>query len=95
MAVWGVARSQGVRPAVVFFPLGYPFPYGPDEVDGVHVETTDDFCQKNAYAHHSLHPGKAILMILYLRGHRIGRKLYDYVELLGVFFQTTTNLLLF
>jgi hypothetical protein len=28
-AVWGVARPQGGRPAAVFFPLGYPFPYGP------------------------------------------------------------------
>jgi hypothetical protein len=27
-AVWGVARPQGGRPAAVFFPLGYPFPYG-------------------------------------------------------------------
>jgi hypothetical protein len=26
---WGVARLQGVRPAAVFFPLGYPFSYGP------------------------------------------------------------------
>jgi hypothetical protein len=24
-----VARPQGVRPAAVFFPLGYPFQYGP------------------------------------------------------------------
>jgi hypothetical protein len=25
----GVARPQGGRPPAVFFPLGYPFPYGP------------------------------------------------------------------
>jgi hypothetical protein len=30
MAIWGVARPQGGHPAAVFFPLGYPFPYGPD-----------------------------------------------------------------
>jgi hypothetical protein len=29
MAVWGMARPQGGRPAAVFFHLGYPFPYGP------------------------------------------------------------------
>jgi hypothetical protein len=29
MAVWGVASPQGWRPVAVFFPLGYPFPYGP------------------------------------------------------------------
>jgi hypothetical protein len=28
-AVWGVARPQGGRLAAVFFPLGYPFAYGP------------------------------------------------------------------
>jgi hypothetical protein len=28
-AVFGVARSQGERPAAVFYPLGYPTPYGP------------------------------------------------------------------
>jgi hypothetical protein len=28
-AVLGVARPQGGQPAAVFFPLGYPFPYGP------------------------------------------------------------------
>jgi hypothetical protein len=28
MAVWG-SRPQGGRPTTVFFPLGYPFPYGP------------------------------------------------------------------
>jgi hypothetical protein len=28
-AVWGVARPQGGRLAAIFFPLGYPFPYGP------------------------------------------------------------------
>jgi hypothetical protein len=28
-AVWGVARPQGKQPAAVFFPLGYPMPYGP------------------------------------------------------------------
>jgi hypothetical protein len=27
--IWEVAHSQGGRPAAVFFPLGYPFPYGP------------------------------------------------------------------
>jgi hypothetical protein len=30
--VWGVAGPQGGRPAAVFFPLGYPFPYGPDQL---------------------------------------------------------------
>jgi hypothetical protein len=29
-AIWGVAHPQGGRPAAVFFPLGYPFPYGPE-----------------------------------------------------------------
>jgi hypothetical protein len=28
-ALSGVACSEGGRPAAVFFPLGYPFPYGP------------------------------------------------------------------
>jgi hypothetical protein len=35
MAVWGVARPQGGRPAAIFFPLGYPFPYGPGSRDWV------------------------------------------------------------
>jgi hypothetical protein len=30
MAVWEVAHPQGERPAAVFFPLGYPYPYGPE-----------------------------------------------------------------
>jgi hypothetical protein len=28
-----LARPQGGRPAAVFFPLGYPFPYGPVDFD--------------------------------------------------------------
>jgi hypothetical protein len=38
MAVWGVARSQGGRPAAVFFPLGYPFPYEPECEGGRHCQ---------------------------------------------------------
>jgi hypothetical protein len=30
-AIWGVARPQGGRFPAVFFPLGYPFPYGSGE----------------------------------------------------------------
>jgi hypothetical protein len=36
-AVWGVARPQGGRPAAIFFPLGYPFPYGPVPDRGIHL----------------------------------------------------------
>jgi hypothetical protein len=32
MAVSGVAHLQGGRPAAVFYPLGYPTPYGPDRL---------------------------------------------------------------
>jgi hypothetical protein len=41
-AVWGMARPQGGRPAAVFFPLGYPFPYGPEihhELKSVRFQT--------------------------------------------------------
>jgi len=31
-AVLGVARPQGGWPAAVFFPLGYPTPYGPGKL---------------------------------------------------------------
>jgi hypothetical protein len=31
-AIWGVACPQGRQLASVFFPLGYPTPYGPDIV---------------------------------------------------------------
>jgi hypothetical protein len=34
-AVWEVARPQGGRPVAVFFPLGYPFPYGPESWYGI------------------------------------------------------------
>jgi hypothetical protein len=34
-AVWAVARPQGGRLAAVFFPLGYPFLYGPAHLHGV------------------------------------------------------------
>jgi hypothetical protein len=30
LRLFGVARPQGGWPPAVFFPLGYPFPYGPD-----------------------------------------------------------------
>jgi hypothetical protein len=43
----GVAHPQGERPAAVFFPLGYPFPYGPvKELSQGEVEISSGDCQR-------------------------------------------------
>jgi hypothetical protein len=46
MAVWGVACLQGGRPATVFFSLGYPFPYEPDEI---HLSVGVGFVQRSRH----------------------------------------------
>jgi hypothetical protein len=35
-------RPAGRRPVAIFFPLGYPFPYGPDNNDDDDDDDNDD-----------------------------------------------------
>jgi hypothetical protein len=62
-AVWGAARPQGGRPAAVFFPLGYPFPYGPGP--RIHYPNSVPFLTH--FVSHCLSPSGTFRVTLYGR----------------------------